>query len=317
MSDIVLMEDRTSLLRELHREILKKVLPPEQIAGVQFPEEEIREHFRRKIPRIARKEDLLDFLERVGAGNLVQQKGPNPFDHTSLAFPEVRSWSEELMEEGKVQSVWTPKGVLWCLADEVPVYASLYAQRSRLKPAEDKILRMVSEAPISHRSLLRKSKLAKEKLNDIVRKLERAYVVHRTGVEETVYRTREVQRGDYQKALDRMLLRTLEAQGPLSAQDLAGALDLEPEIVAEALKDLENEGAVASGPCVIGEAYQFLSAKDIAKLQKKGETRKVFDEGVVKSFLLKKQMREFRDLDDYFDPFLEAGMAYDIAARIS
>ncbi len=316
MSDIVLMEDRTSLLRELHREILKKVLPPEQIEGVQFPEAEIREYFRGKVPRVDRKEDVLDFLERVGAANLVQQKGPNPFDHTSRPFPEVRAWAGELMDAAKVQSVWTPKGILWCLTEEVPVFASLYAQKSRLKPPEERILKLVAAAPISHKDLLRKSKLPKEKFNDAVRKLERAYVVHRKGIEETVYLTREVQRGDFQKALDRVVLRTLEARGPLTAQDMAGVLDLETEIVAEALKDLENEGAVASGHFVLGEEYQYLAAKDLAKLEKKGETRKVFDEGVVKAFLLRKQLREFRDLDDYFDTFLEAGMAYDIAARI-
>jgi len=316
MSDIVLMEDRTALLRELHREILKKVLPPEQIAGVQFPEEEVREHFRRKVPRVDRREDILDFVERVGAANLVQQKGPNPFDHSSVPFPELRRWVGELMERGKVESVWTPKGILWTLAEEVPVFASVYAQKSRLRPPEEKVLGLVAAGPVSHKDLLRRSKVEKSALNEILRKLEHAFVVHRRGVEETVYLTREVRREDYQKALDRLITRTLDVSGPLSAQDVAHALDLEAELVAEALKDLENEGVVASGHFVLGEEYQFLLAKDLAKLQKKGETRKVFDEGAVKTFLMGKQLRPFRGLDDYFDTFLEAGMTYDIAARI-
>ena len=316
MSDIVLMEDRTLLLRELHREILKKVLPPEQIEGVQFPEEEVREHFRRKIPRVERKEDLLAFVERAGAANLVQQKGPNPFDHTSVPFPDLRNWGGELMDEGKVQSVWTPKGILWTSADEVPVYASVYAQKVRLKPAEEKVLKLVRAGPVSHRDLLRKAKLGKDALNEVVRKLERSYVVHRKGVEETVYLVREVKREDYQKALDRVVLRHLDVTGPVSAQDVAYALDLEADVVAEALKDLENEGTVASGHFVLGEDYQYLLAKDLAKLQKKGETRKVFDESTVKAFVMRKQLRSFRDIDDYFDTFLEAGMTYDIAARI-
>ena len=316
MSDIVLMEDRTALLRELHREILKKVLPPEQIAGAQFPEEEIREHFRRKIPRVDRKEDLLDFVERVGAANLVQQKGVNPFDHTVVPFPELRKWAGEAMDQGKVQSVWTPKGVLWCLADEVPVYASLYAQKSRLKPPEEKVLKLIEAGPISHKDLLRKSKIGKDALNEIVRKLERSFVVHRKGVEETAYVTRAVKREDYEKALDRILVRHLDIHAPLTAQDLAYALDLEPEIAAEALKDLENEGVVASGHFVLGEEFQYLLTKDLTKLQKKGEQRRVFEESAVKAFVMGKQLRPFRDLDDLFDTFLEAGMTYDIAARI-
>ncbi|HEV8594476.1 MAG TPA: ATP-dependent helicase [Thermoplasmata archaeon] len=316
MSDIVLMEDRTALLRELHREILKKVLPPEQIEGVQFPEEDVREYFRRKVPRVDRKEDLLGFLERVGPANLVQQKGPNPFDHSAVPFPELRKWGGELMEEGTVESVWTPKGILWALAGEVPVYASAYAQKSRLKPKEEKVLKAIEAGPISHKALLRKTKVQKDPLNEIVRKLERSYVVHRRGVEETVYRTRSVRREDFQKALDRLIVRTLDVTGPLSAQDVGHALDLEADVVAEAMKDLENEGVVASGHFVLGEEYQYLLAKDLSKLQKKGETRKVFEDAAVKAYLMGKQLRPFRDLDDYFDTFLEAGMTYDVAARI-
>lgn len=316
MSDIVLMEDRTALLRELHREILKRVLPADQIEGVQFPEEEIREHFKRKIPRVDRKEDLLAFLERVGAANLVQQKGPNPFDHSAIPFPELRKWGGELMDGGKVQSVWTPKGILWTLSEEVPVYASAYAQKSRLKPPDEKVLKLIEAGPVSHKTLLRKTKFPKDTLSEIVRKLERSFIVHRRGVEETVYLSRSVRREDFQKALDALILRHLDVTGPRTAQDVAFALDLEAEIVTEALKDLENEGVVASGHFVLGEEYQYLLSKDLSKLQKKGETRKQFDEATVKAYLLGKQLRPFRDLDDYFDTFLEAGMTYDIAARI-
>ncbi|MEK6851899.1 MAG: ATP-dependent helicase, partial [Candidatus Thermoplasmatota archaeon] len=246
MSDIVLMEDRTALLRELHREILKRVLPPEQIEGVQFQEEEVREYFRRKLPRVDRKEDLLDFVERLGAANLVQQKGPNPFDHSSVPFPELRKWAGELMDEGKVESVWTPKGILWALVDEVPSYASVYAQKSRLKPPEERVLELVEAGPISHKDLLRKSKLGKDALNVIARKLERSFIVHRRGVEETVYATRTVRREDYQKALDRLVVRHLDVTGPLRAQDVAYALDLEASVVAEALKDLPTPEEKAS-----------------------------------------------------------------------
>ena len=316
MSDIVLMEDRTALLRELHREILKKVLPADQIAGAQFSEDEVREHFRRKVPRVSRKEDVLDFLERHGAASILQQKGPNPFDHASVPFPELRKWAGEIIDAGKAQSVWTPKGILWALTEDVPLYAALYAQKSRLKPREEKVLKLIEAGPIPHKDLLRRSKLGKDALNEVVRKLERSYVVHRRGVEETAYLTRSVTREDFQKALDRAAVRHLDIAGPVTAQDLAYALDLELEIVAEALKDLENEEVVASGHFVLGEEFQYLLTKDLTKLQKKDETRRMFEEANIKAYLIGKQLRDFRDVDDYFDTFLEAGMVYDIAARI-
>jgi len=312
VSDLVLMEDRSALLRELHRKVLQRVLPSEQISAIQFQEADIREFFRKKIPKIARKADLLAYLDRVGDANLLQQKGRNPFESASVPFAELRAWAGQLMEEGAVESVWTPQGIHWTTRERVPLYVAVYAQKVRLKPAEEKVLEKIRERPISHKELLRATRLEKDSLNEILRKLERTYLVGRKGVEETVYFAREPDRAGFEEALDTLLLKRLEADGPETAQELAVALDLEAELVEEALRDLESEGHVSSGHFLVGEEFQYMLARDLERLQRRGETREVFEEGQVKAFLLEKQFRGVRTIDDYFDRFLEAGMVLDI-----
>ena len=312
VSDLVLMEDRSALLRELHRKVLERVMPTDQISSIQFQPGEIAEYFRRKLPKIARKEDVLSYLDRVGDANLLQQKGRNAFDVATASFADVRKWSGQLMDEGPVESVWTPQGIHWTLKDLVPAYAAVYAQRARLKPPEEKILTLVREKPRSHKDLARLTRMEKDDLNEALRKLERAYLLGRRGVEETVYFARDPQRANFEEALDKLLAKRLEVDGPHSAQELAVALGLEVDLVEDVLRDLESEGAVSSGHFLVDKEFQFMMTRDLQRIQRKGETREVFDEGQVKAFLLEKQFHGIETLDDYFDRFLEAGMVLDV-----
>src|SRR5204862_495361 len=81
-------------------------------------------------------------------------------------FSDVRKWSGQLMDEGLIESVWTPQGIHWAPKDHVPNYVSVYAQRSRLKPPEEKVLSLLKEKPLTHKELLRKTKRQKDALNE-------------------------------------------------------------------------------------------------------------------------------------------------------
>src|SRR5205809_581488 len=238
VSDLVLMEDRSALLRELHRKVLERVMPTDQISSIQFQPSEIAEYFRRKLPKVARKEDILSYLDRVGDANLLQQKGRTVFAVASASFADVRKWAGQLMDDGLVESVWTPQGIHWTPKDHLPTYVAVYAQRSRLKPPEEKVLKLIQEKPRTHKDLARLTKLGKDDLNEALRKLERAFLVD--------------------------------------------------------------------------EEFQFMMTRDLQRLQRKDETREVFDENQVKAFLLEKQFAGIDTLDGYFDRFLEAGMVLDI-----
>src|SRR3989441_1114517 len=184
VSDLVLMEDRSALLRELHRKVLERVMPTDQISSIQFQPSEIAEYFRRKLPKVARKEDILSYLDRVGDANLLQQKGRTVFEVASASFADLRKWAGQLMDEGLVESVWTPQGIHWTPKDQLPTYVAVYAQRSRLKPPEEKVLKLIKEKPRLHKDLARLTKLGKDDLNEALRKLERAYLVGRRGFDE-------------------------------------------------------------------------------------------------------------------------------------
>ena len=106
VSDIVLMEDRSMLLRELHRKVLARVLGSETISEYEFDPETVEQYFAAKFPRIASKQEILDALRRVGPMNLFREKGESIYGRSQEPFENLRSWAADLLREGKVQSVW-------------------------------------------------------------------------------------------------------------------------------------------------------------------------------------------------------------------
>ncbi len=316
ISDIVLMEDRSALLRELHRQVLKKVVPEEQLQEVQFTELQVEEHFRRKLPQVATKEDVLLALEKAGALNLLQQKGRNIYDYCVVDPETVRDWGEDLIREGNVVSVWTPKGVMWCPAEEEATYAALYARKSRFRELDKRVHKLLRGGQATAKELSKELRVARVELNDSLRRLERAYQVARTGLSEPAYRLRKVEAEDFERAVDRLILRLLGLLGPLTSEELAYELDLKEELLRQVLHGLENEGLVSSGHFIVDEDYQYMLSRDLRDLEATEEERPTFDEEAVREFLRRKQFRHLDSIEDYFELFQEAGMVYDVFQRV-
>ncbi len=316
ISDIVLMEDRSALLRELHRQVLKRVVPEEQLQEVQFTEEQVADHFRKKVPRVSVRGDVLLALEQAGALNLLKQKGRHLYDYCEADLETARQWCEELIQQGKVASVWTPKGVLWCLEEEVPTYAAIYARRSRSRELDRRLVTLLDSRALTVKELSKELKVSRVELNDSLRRLERAYRVSRTGLAEPAYMLREVEVEGFERAVDKLVLRLLGFLGPMTSEELAYELDLKQELLREVLNGLENEGAITSGHFVVDEDYQYLLSRDLRELESGEEERPTFEEAVVRAFLQGKQFRQLDSIEDFFDSFSEAGMVYDVFQRV-
>jgi len=317
VSDVVLMEDRSAMLRALHRQVLKRVIPEEELAAHQFEEADVAAYFERKWPAVQHKEDVLDLLERGGAMNLLQQRGRSIYDRSRVPFGELRKWAGELFGEGRVQSIWTPKGILQVLTEDVPLYAAVYAKRTRLSPPEAKVLKALDKRPMTAKVLAKSVKIERARLNEILRKLERSFQVHRRGVEEATFVARTVPRGDLEKALDTLLVRHLEVEGPTTVEELSVALDLDSGLVEEALRGLEGENVVASGHFVVGEDYQYLLTRDVQRLQRKDDKRPLVDEGTVRAYLVRKHLTPHPSLDAYFDRYGAVGMTFDLFNHVA
>lgn len=313
ISDIVLMEDRSALLRELHRKVLSKAFAESGAARPRFGREEIEAYFRGKEIRIDEKPDIPYILRRVGPLDFLQQRGKNVFRLSNVDYDTTRRWAAELIREGAAVSVWR-NGTLWITPEELPDYYALYADRRPTGKEERALLSVLARTGKVPRDAAAQSAL---------RRLERAYRVERLPDDadgNPVWRPRDVSAvpaAELRNATRKRLVQMLEFRGPRTLTELAFDLALKEEALSEVLVGLEDEGTVSSGAFLEGApGVQYMLSRDKMRLEARHRGVRNFDEAQVAHYILRKQFFGFGSIDDYFSRLHEAGMAYDIFNRM-
>jgi ATP-dependent Lhr-like helicase len=313
ISDIVLMEDRSALLREMHRKVLGRAFADTSPSRPRFSAEDLRAYFGGKQIRADDRADILYILRRVGPLDLLVQKGANVFDRSNVDFENTRHMATELMKEGATVSVWRG-GTIWIAAEELPDYFAVFADRRQPGKAERALLELLAKG----------SKPAKDKATAaMLRKLEMSYHVHRgpDGPDgEPTYKVRDVKKipaADIRGAIMRMAARTLEFSGPLNAPELGAALGVDEAGLADALAALEDDGTVSQGMfSPESTSAQFMLTRDRMRLEARKSGARTFEEAQVTQYVLRKQFFGFDSIEDYFSRLFEAGMAYDFFNRL-
>ncbi len=163
-SDMILMEDRSGLLKELHKQVLGKIIAdmPDSTLDPKL----VEEYYRSKQPVIETKDDLVPFMKVMGPMNVLQDKGETIFRYSSIEFEILRKWATELIAEGALSSVWRD-GPLWAPTEDVEMYRLLYSKPCKMTPAEKTALKNIEKVNPD------------KKPSSEVRVLEQSYAIER------------------------------------------------------------------------------------------------------------------------------------------
>jgi len=313
ISDVVLMEDRSALLRQLHRKVLAKVLGTEALSEYKFEEEKVRAYFAAKFNRVETEGDLLELMRRTGPLHLFRDKGFNAAAITGLPIEQIRQMSENLLKGKKIRSVWL-SDAHWVVSEDrdgISVALDPGGEKSTL---DAKALSFIS-SPKSISEIAAKLSISREEANEELHSLERRFLAERSSISRSAFKwsATEPVYGDREHARARLVERHLGAFAPLTLQEISYHLRLSEEDTRAAIADLESEGKAVSGRFIIGDDAQFMLANDYVSLSNEGKD--VFDEETIRKYQLWKQFKGIDSIDDYFERFGEAGMLYDIYQR--
>jgi ATP-dependent Lhr-like helicase len=316
VSDIVLMEDRSMLLRELHRKVLARVMGDEAISEYQFETKQVEDYYASKFPRIASKDDMLTALRKAGPMNLFREKGENIFSHSSIPFEALRSWSGELLKEGKVRSVWISED-MYVTTEDYPLYNCLHRRQVSLNPGEKAVLEAIASAPKTQSELATAHRLSREDMRDMIRHLETANEIYRSDIrgEAFLYSRADLECRPRMELAKEAVGRYLSYHAPATLEDAAYEVGISEPETDEALRELISEEAVIAGRFVVGEQQQYMLAKDYLQLKSK-DGGPVFDRETIRAYTEFKQFSKVSDVRKLFDKFGEAGMIYDISQRV-
>jgi ATP-dependent Lhr-like helicase len=314
VSDIVLMEDKSLLLRNLHRRVVERVLG-EDASSYQFDPDEVEEYFEKKRPRIDSKEAMERALRAMGPMNLFREKGESVYRSPMHPFEAVRAWALAIVREGKARSVWIGEDVYVHVEDH-GLYSSLHAREIELNQVDRRIMRLLNEGPASGAGLCRALDLPQETVRPRLRRLEMANHVHRCGIVSgaPVYRANEAHKPDRKAAVTEAIIRHLAFHAPVSLEDLAYEVGVPEEEVRGCLETLVGRDIVVVGRFIVGDNLQYMLSRDYLNLTSDGG--KVFDRDDVRAYLEAKQFEPLESVEEYFWKYGSAGMAYDLFQRV-
>ena len=291
ISDIVLMEDRSALLKELHMKLLERVIPKEELATV-FEESEVIAYFHNKV-KIRNKEDIMNFLRNAPGADILHRRGINIFEYSELPLEKLQNYVEELVMRGKIVSVYTTR-LLWTTEDNFPIFSTLYAKEC------EELIEFEGEKKVEDIAKETGKKVAE--VREILRCMEKAYLVGRKILNNEVYWYRrekiEMER-DY--AIEMLIRNLLYFRAPLTFEEIVYSLHIDEEDIRRVLKYMVESGEVVKGIFLVGYGEQYMLRKDYEELQK----RRGVDEEELQSYRFGKIVRKM-SLEEYFQNFLVA-----------
>lgn len=315
ISDIVLMEDRSLLLRNLHRRVVERVLGEDAVAAYQFDPERVEVYFEEKRPRIDSKEDIEFALRAIGPMNLFREKGESVYRNLEHPFETVRGWAMESLREGTARSVWIGEDV-YVHADDHELYSSIHRRDVELNPTDRRILRSLSRKASRAGGLGKELRVDGQVVRARLRRLETANLVHRCDIVSgaAVYRASAVEETARSGYVSEAITRHMAYHAPISPEDLAYEVGVSEEEARAHVDELVTRGVAVVGQFVVGDKIQYMLAKDYLHLTSDGE--EVFDREDVRAYIERKQFTPVSSVEDYFRKFGSAGMAYDLFHRV-
>ena len=307
ISDIVLMEDRTALLKELHTRILSRVTATP--GGPMMEPEMLKEHFEKKLrpPEEITPDYLLGIMDNIPI---------NPEIETGLPpamrprFEEIKGAAKVLEGDGQIVSVYTSQRLfasvkLASLLSAVPPETVPEEGDMALASVLDGVERGEAIDVISEQT----GGDTKESIA-LLNRLERLRLIHLEGGKwRRIDRERLAHAED--TAVERGVRILLSYYGPMGVQELAHRLGTPEYHVVSALEEMRQSGAVISGSFY--HDNEFILSEDYHSILR-GEV--VHSAAAVRALKKWKLTRSFDDIDDYFETFGHAGHSLDVYNRV-
>ncbi len=312
-SDIVLMEDRSALLRELHRKVLYRALG-DSVSEFEFTEDQVVPYYAQKPPRIASRDDIPKLLAVTGPLQALRERGRNIYSYTDEDKRTVDGWVRELIRDGTLGTVFLDD-VHVMTSSEIPYYVAATRRIRELNDVERAVYDSIGrDTPLSDISAA--LDISDDVAYRAVRKLESMYLVTRTDVDgrnRWFFSRAQYPEVDRNRAVDRIVLRYLECFAPATVQEVAFALSIPEQDARTSLESLVASEEVVRGRFLISEDDQYMLKIDHMRL--KAGRDNVYDYETVERYRLTKG-ESFGSIREFFEFYGSAGSELDVHSRV-
>lgn len=306
ISDIVLMEDRTALLKELHTKILRRITTP---GGPMLEPDRLKAHFERKIwpPKEINPDHLLRIMDNLPINPEIEAGLPQTM---RPHFERIKEIARMLENEGKIASVFLSQRLF--ASEKLASILMVLPPETEPGDRELKIAALLDGAARSEATdiIAEHEGVDRKEASAVLNRLERLRIIHLyKGSWKAVDRSEIAHLED--RAVERGIRALLSYYGPMGEQELAHRLGTPQHHVSSALEEMRNSGAVISGSFY--HDNEFILSEDYHTIIR-GET--VYSGVAVRALKLWKLTRAFDGIGDYLDTFGHVRDPLDVYNRV-
>ena len=312
-SDIVLMEDKSALLRELHRKVLTRALG-DSIKDFEFEEDQVIPYFNHKIGRIMCKEDIPKLLMRTGPLQAIRERGRNIYTYCDEDKKTVDEWVRDLIKEKVIGTVFLDEPHIM-VASEIPDYAAATVKDRELSDQDLQVYSCIGDRTAMS-EITSELEISEDMTARSVRKLESMYLITRTDIAANnrwYFGRVEYSEKNRKASLDTIICRYLDCFAPATVHEVAYALSIPEDEARTSLESMVSSEELAKGFFLVSENPQYM--RTIDKLRLKAGKENVYDYDTVENYRVSKG-EHFDTIDDFFHFYGSAGSEIDVFNRV-
>lgn len=307
VSDMVLMEDRSKLLKELQGRILDKIYGSQEIRFLIQEQATVDQYYKSKVPQIIDPQSYEDFARHFLVFDPFRNRYNSPFPYAQVGVSDI---TEDLVREDAIVSVYV-RGSAWAHIDNYPIIRRLFRGEEKMDVSTQAVFDACENQTFGE--LKRTLDMEEGELKDSLTRLESWYVIRRTLKDEiTAYVKNDlyVEEPDVNEAIERALLLVIGSYGPLTVDEISIRLPVDQTVLAEGLGRLVDEGILVNDYITPVFARQYILKTDLDALLGRGESNEL--ELRVADF-----SSDVKTVSDYFERLGYAYSTESIEARCS
>ena len=306
ISDIVLMEDRSKLLKELQGKILDKIYSGGEISFMFRDPHIVENYFLNKIPKINTPADLIAFYNHFLTVDPMRNRFNSPFPYTNL---DIKHTIEETIENDSIVSVYM-RGTQWTCMQYYNMIRNIFEASITPDDKEKMVLEACSNKTM--REIRTATRLEEGDVRSAISRLESAYLIRRKVQEDQVHFIRNqivAIHEDEELSIRRAIELLLGSIGPLTFDEIMLRFPVAQETLQPLLDRMVKEEILNLDFVTPVFSKQYILHSDLEVLLSTSKSdvhssRLLWLEGTVK------------DVEEYFDKYGYALDTWSINARM-
>lgn len=291
ISDVVLMEDRAKMLRELQGKILDKIYGHKNLQFIVNDHKAVESYFISKIPRISSKEDLETFAKHFMFIDAIRNRSNSPYNYSDY---EVKDDITSLIDDDVIVSAHA-RGVEWVHRDRRSLAKTLFSKDYKPSSFDTGVLNECKGS--SFAEIKRALGTEDEPIKESLVRLESAYLVRRKmKAGHVIYLKDDLpfKEIDRKEALKEAITLTVGSLGPLTQDELLIRVPVDEKLLKEPLQELIDQDILAYEYVTPVFSRQYVLREDLEKLVQ-------FSSGNLTRDRMGRLSRKVSDLGEYFE----------------